>query len=77
MFRPHMGHHQATLVIWGDHCTVHLALSILRHIVVVVVNLLRRIFSSYLFSGRYTVIYIIHSILISMILFNFVLYTVQ
>jgi hypothetical protein len=53
MFRPHVGHHQATLIIWGDHCTalhctVHFVLSTLRHIsvVVVVVNLLRRIFSS-------------------------------
>jgi hypothetical protein len=26
MFRPHMDHHQATLIIWGDHCTVHLYL---------------------------------------------------
>jgi hypothetical protein len=51
-----MGHHQATLIIWGDHCTVHFDLSTLRHIVivvvvvvvVVVVNLLRRIFSSFL-----------------------------
>jgi hypothetical protein len=41
------GHHQATLVTWGDHCTVHFVLSILRHVVdvVVVVNLFRRIFS--------------------------------
>jgi hypothetical protein len=21
----HMGHHQATLITWGDHCTVHLS----------------------------------------------------
>jgi hypothetical protein len=63
MFRPHMDHHQATLIICGDHCTVHVVLSILRHIVVVVVvvvvtvvlNLLCRIFSSYLFSGRFSV----------------------
>jgi hypothetical protein len=51
MFRPHMGHHQGTLIIWGDHCTVHFVLSTLGHIVVVfvaVVTLLRRIFSSYL-----------------------------
>jgi hypothetical protein len=54
MFRQHMGLDQATLIIWGDHCTVHFVLSTLRHIVVVVVvvvvvivvvNLLRRIFS--------------------------------
>jgi hypothetical protein len=50
-----MGHHQATLIIWGDHCAVHFVLSTLRHIVVVVVvvvvvvNLLCRIFSSYPF----------------------------
>jgi hypothetical protein len=53
IFRPHMGHHQATLIIWGNHCTVHFVISTLRHVVVVVVvvvvNLLRRIFSSYLF----------------------------
>jgi hypothetical protein len=54
MFRPHMRYHQAALIIFGDHCTVHFVLSTLRHIVisvvvVVVVNLLRRIFSSYLF----------------------------
>jgi hypothetical protein len=43
------GHHQATVIIWGDHCTVHCVLSTLRHVdVVVVVNMLRRIFSSYL-----------------------------
>jgi hypothetical protein len=55
MFRPHMHHHQTTIIIWVDHCTVHFVLSTLRHIivvvvvVVVVVNLLRRIFSFYLF----------------------------
>jgi hypothetical protein len=49
MVRPHMGHHQTTLIIWGDHCTVHFVLSTLRLIVIVVVNLLRSIFSSYLF----------------------------
>jgi hypothetical protein len=32
-----MGHHQATVIIWGDHCTVHLVLSTLKHVVVVVV----------------------------------------
>jgi hypothetical protein len=48
MLRPHMGHHQATFIIWRDHCTVHSVLSTPRYIVVVVVNLLRRIFSSYL-----------------------------
>jgi hypothetical protein len=37
MFRSHMGHRQATLIIWEDHCTVHFVLSTLRHIVVVVV----------------------------------------
>jgi hypothetical protein len=51
MFRSHMGHHHATLM-WGDHCRVRFVLSTLRHIAVaaavVVVNLLRRIFSSYL-----------------------------
>jgi hypothetical protein len=26
-----MGHLQATLFIWGDHCTVHFVLNILRH----------------------------------------------
>jgi hypothetical protein len=54
IFQPHIGHHQATIIILGDHCTVHSVLSTLRHIVVVVVvvvvvNLLRRIFSSHLF----------------------------
>jgi hypothetical protein len=29
--------HQATLIIWGEHCTVHFVLSTLRHIVVAVV----------------------------------------
>jgi hypothetical protein len=48
MFRPHMGHHQATLIVWGDHCTVHFDLSTLSHIAVVV-NLLRRTFSSCFF----------------------------
>jgi hypothetical protein len=32
-----MGHHQATLIIWGDHWTVHFVLSTLNHIVVFVV----------------------------------------
>jgi hypothetical protein len=55
MFRPHIGHHQTTLIICGDHCTVHFVLRTLRHIVVVVVvvvivvNLLHRVFSAYLF----------------------------
>jgi hypothetical protein len=59
MLQPHMSHHQATLIIWGDH----FVLSTLRHIVivvvvvVVVVNLPRRIFSCYLFNGRFTVMY--------------------
>jgi hypothetical protein len=48
MFRPHMGHHQVTFIIWGDNYTVHFVLSAIRHIVAVV-NFLRRIFSSYLF----------------------------
>jgi hypothetical protein len=26
MFWPHTGHHQATVIIWGDHCTVHFVL---------------------------------------------------
>jgi hypothetical protein len=43
MFRPHMGHHQETLIIWGDHWTLHFVLSTVRHIVV---NLVRRIFLS-------------------------------
>jgi hypothetical protein len=30
-----MGHHQATLIIWGDHCTVYFVLSTLMHVVVV------------------------------------------
>jgi hypothetical protein len=34
MFRPRMGHHQVTLIIWGDYYTVHFVLSILGHIVV-------------------------------------------
>jgi hypothetical protein len=69
-----MGHHQARLIIWGDHCTVHSVLSTLRYIVVVVVvvvvvaaaaavvivNLLRRIISSYPFSGHFTVMYFIY-----------------
>jgi hypothetical protein len=47
MFRPYVGHHQATLIVWGNHCTVHFVLSTLRHIIVVVivVNFLGRIFS--------------------------------
>jgi hypothetical protein len=53
MIGPHMGHHQATVIIWVDHCTVHFVLSTVRNIVVVVVvNLLRRIFSSYRLDGR-------------------------
>jgi hypothetical protein len=67
MFRPHMGHHQANLIIWGGHCTVHFVLSTLRHIVVIVVvvivivaNFLRKIFLSYIFSGRFTVMYNIY-----------------
>jgi hypothetical protein len=59
MFRPHMGHHQATLINWGDHCNVHFALSALRHIVAVV-NLLPRILSCYILSGRFTVMYYIY-----------------
>jgi hypothetical protein len=60
MFRPHMGHHQATLIIWGDRCTVHFVFITIRHIVVVVVvvvvvNLLRRIFSSYVFLAAFSV----------------------
>jgi hypothetical protein len=54
MFWPYIGHHQAILIIWGDHCTLRFVLSILRHvvdvivvIVNVVVNLLRGIFSPY------------------------------
>jgi hypothetical protein len=52
-----MGHHEATLTIWGDHCTVHFVLNTLKHIivvavvvvvVVVVVDLHHTIFSSYL-----------------------------
>jgi hypothetical protein len=43
MFRPHMGHHQATLIIWEDHCTVHFVHSTLRHIVVVVVVVVKKI----------------------------------
>jgi hypothetical protein len=53
MFRPHIRNHQAKLIIWGDHCTAHFLLSTLRHIVVVVVvvNLLRRVFPSYLLAA--------------------------
>jgi hypothetical protein len=47
MFRQHMGHHQATRIIWGDHCTVHFVLSTLGTLLFV--NLLCRIFLSYLF----------------------------
>jgi hypothetical protein len=62
MFRPHMGHHEATLSIWGDHYTVHFVLSAFRHIVVavvvvVVVNFLCMTFSSYLFSSRFSVLF--------------------
>jgi hypothetical protein len=53
MLRPHMGHHQAAIIIWGDHCTVYFVLGNLRH--VVVVNLLRRMFLFYFFSGRFSV----------------------
>jgi lipoate synthase len=51
MFRSCMDHHQATLVILGDHCTIHFVLSTFRHtaVFVVVGNWLRMIFSSYLF----------------------------
>jgi hypothetical protein len=57
MFRPHMGHHKGTLIIWGDHCTVHFVLSTHSYIgFVVVIILLRRIFPSYLFSGRFSMI---------------------
>jgi hypothetical protein len=42
MFRPHMGHHKATVIIWGDYCTVYFVLSTIRHIAVI--NFLRRIF---------------------------------
>jgi hypothetical protein len=70
MFRPHMGHHQATLIVWEDHCIAHFVLSTLRTIVVVVVvvvvNLLRRIFSSYFFRGRFTTIYIYISMILSL-----------
>jgi hypothetical protein len=66
MFPTYMGHYQATLIIWENHCTVHFVLSTLRHIVVVVVvgvvvfvfvfvNLLRKIFSSYLFQCSFLV----------------------
>jgi hypothetical protein len=56
MFRPHIGHHQATLIIWGDHCTVHFVLITLRHIIVVVVvvvvlHLPCRIYSSYFLAA--------------------------
>jgi hypothetical protein len=47
MFRLHMGYHQATLIIWGDHCTVHFVFCAYMHIVVIAVNLLYRIFLSY------------------------------
>jgi uncharacterized membrane-anchored protein YitT (DUF2179 family) len=59
MFRPHMGYHQAALVIWGDHCIVHFVLSTLGTSLLFV-NLLCRIFSSYFFSGRFTVMYNIY-----------------
>jgi hypothetical protein len=36
MFRPYMGHHQATPIIRRDHYTVHFVLSILRHIVIII-----------------------------------------
>jgi hypothetical protein len=57
MFQPDMDHHQATLVILGDDSTIHFVLSTFRHIAVFVcvVNWLRRMFSSYLLSGRFSV----------------------
>jgi predicted neutral ceramidase superfamily lipid hydrolase len=57
MFRPHMGHHQATLIIWKDHCIVQLSLVSLGTslLLLLFVNLLRRLFSSYSFSGRFSV----------------------
>jgi hypothetical protein len=42
-----MGHHQATLIAWGDHCTVRFVFCTYRHIVVIAVNLVYRIFLSY------------------------------
>jgi hypothetical protein len=48
LYREHMDHQQATFIVWGDHCTIHFVLSTLGHIVLVA-NLLHRIFSSYTF----------------------------
>jgi hypothetical protein len=53
MFRPHMGLHQATLLTWGDHCTVHFVFCTCRHIVVV--NLFYRMFLSYFLSSHFSV----------------------
>jgi hypothetical protein len=55
MFRPHMGHHQATLTAWGDHCTIYFVFCTYRHIVVIVVNLFYRIFLSYFLSSYFIV----------------------
>jgi hypothetical protein len=44
MFRPHLDRHKAIFIIWGDRCAVHFVLCALRHIVIFVVDFLRRIF---------------------------------
>jgi hypothetical protein len=61
IFRPHMVHHQGTLVMGRPlHCT--LVLSTYTHfvvvvVVVVVVSYLHTAFQSYLFGGLFTLIW--------------------
>jgi hypothetical protein len=54
--RPSSGN----ICYWGDHCTVHFVFCALRHIVVVAVNFLPRIFPSYLFDCYFSLFYIVY-----------------
>jgi hypothetical protein len=54
MFRPHMGHHQATLII-GETTALYTLSSVpLGASLYFVVNFFRRIYPSYLFAGYFS-----------------------
>jgi hypothetical protein len=77
MFRPHMGHLQATLIVWGHHCTVHFVLSTLGTSLLMLLLLLLFSFVGYLhpifFSCRFSVPFyrVVHFSCVCLVLFVF------
>jgi hypothetical protein len=64
MLRPHMGHHQATLTTWGDHCTALHTLSFVpidTSLLLLLICFIRYFYPIFL-SSHFTVIYVGKSI---------------